>query len=117
MSIVFGKVSEFSQGNIKSCSILHILKKKCFYGICSFKFTLINQNQLLLLIKMGGQRMIRTMTIEDYKKVCNLWIHTAGMGLNITDDSREGIAKYLFRNSNIYYRNIRILIQIPEMKE
>ena len=43
---------------------------------------------------------IRTMNIEDYKKVYDLWIHTKGMGLNTTDDSREGIDKYLHRNPN-----------------
>ncbi len=40
------------------------------------------------------------MKIEDYEKVYDLWIHTEGMGLNTTDDSREGIAKYLLRNPN-----------------
>ena len=40
------------------------------------------------------------MKIEDYEKVYDLWIHTAGMGLNATDDSREGIGKYLSRNPN-----------------
>ena len=44
--------------------------------------------------------MIRVMKIEDYEKVYDLWIHTTGMGLNTTDDSREGIAKYLQRNPN-----------------
>ena len=44
--------------------------------------------------------IIRIMKIEDYEKVYDLWIHTAGMGLNTTDDSREGIAKYLLRNPN-----------------
>lgn len=44
--------------------------------------------------------MIRTMKIEDYEKVYNLWIHTEGMGLNTTDDSRDGIAKYLLKNPN-----------------
>ena len=43
---------------------------------------------------------IRTMDIEDYEKVYDLWVHTEGMGLNTTDDSREGIAKYLLRNPN-----------------
>ena len=43
---------------------------------------------------------IRTMNIEDYEKVYDLWVHTKGMGLNTTDDSREGIAKYLLRNPN-----------------
>lgn len=41
---------------------------------------------------------IRTMNMEDYEKVYHLWIHTEGMGLNTTDDSREGIARYLLRN-------------------
>lgn len=44
--------------------------------------------------------MIRTMNIEDYENVYNLWMHTEGMGLNTIDDSREGIAKYLLRNPN-----------------
>lgn len=43
---------------------------------------------------------IRTMDIEDYEKIYDLWIHTEGMGLNTIDDSREGIAKYLLRNPN-----------------
>lgn len=41
---------------------------------------------------------IRVMTIEDYDQIYDLWIHTPGMGLNTTDDSREGIEKYLRRN-------------------
>ena len=41
---------------------------------------------------------IRVMTIDDYDGVYNLWINTPGMGLNTTDDSREGIDKYLKRN-------------------
>lgn len=44
--------------------------------------------------------VIRPMHIEDYEKIYDLWIHTEGMGLNATDDSREGIAKYLSRNPN-----------------
>ncbi len=41
---------------------------------------------------------IRVMSITDYDGVYNLWINTPGMGLNSTDDSREGIDKYLKRN-------------------
>jgi ribosomal protein S18 acetylase RimI-like enzyme len=41
---------------------------------------------------------IRGMTIEDYDRVYALWLTTKGMGLNTTDDSREGIARYLARN-------------------
>ena len=41
---------------------------------------------------------IRVMTINDYDGVYDLWINTPGMGLNTTDDSREGIAMYLRRN-------------------
>lgn len=41
---------------------------------------------------------IRIMNIEDYDKIYDLWLHTPGMGLNTTDDSRQGIEKYLKRN-------------------
>lgn len=41
---------------------------------------------------------IRPFTIGDYDAVYDLWINTPGMGLNATDDSREGIDKYLRRN-------------------
>ena len=44
--------------------------------------------------------MLRVMQIEDYEKVYDLWINTVGMGLNTTDDSKEGIEKYLLRNPN-----------------
>ena len=40
----------------------------------------------------------RVMTIDDYDAVYNLWINTPGMGLNSTDDSRDGIEKYIKRN-------------------
>lgn len=40
----------------------------------------------------------RLMTIDDYDAVYGLWLSTPGMGLNTTDDSREGIARYLRRN-------------------
>jgi len=43
---------------------------------------------------------IRKMIINDYDGVYELWINTPGMGLNTTDDSREGIQKYLQRNPN-----------------
>ena len=43
---------------------------------------------------------IRKMTIDDYDSVYQLWLNTPGMGLNTTDDSIEGIAKYLERNPN-----------------
>ena len=41
---------------------------------------------------------IRVMTISDYDSVYHLWINTPGMGLNATDDSKEGIEKFLKRN-------------------
>ena len=42
--------------------------------------------------------LYRIMRIEDYPGVYDLWLHTPGMGLNTTDDSKEGIRKYLLRN-------------------
>ena len=41
---------------------------------------------------------IRVMTISDYEEIYDVWINTPGMGLNSTDDSKEGIEKYLKRN-------------------
>jgi len=38
------------------------------------------------------------MTVDDYTGVYRLWTGTPGMGLNTSDDSREGIDKYLARN-------------------
>ena len=42
--------------------------------------------------------MIRTMTINDYPSVFDLWTQTDGMGLRSLDDSREGIGQFLRRN-------------------
>lgn len=44
--------------------------------------------------------IIRNMIIEDYNKVYHLWLNTPGMGLNTTDDSEEGVGKFLKRNPN-----------------
>ena len=41
---------------------------------------------------------IRPMTIADYPGVYELWISSAGMGLNNLDDSEEGIGRFLDRN-------------------
>ena len=41
---------------------------------------------------------IDRMTIADYDDAFDVWIHTPGMGLNTTDDGREGIARFLARN-------------------
>ena len=41
---------------------------------------------------------IELMAISDYSDVYNLWLNTAGMGLNEIDDSYEGIEKFLKRN-------------------
>lgn len=49
---------------------------------------------------MGDFMNIRKLVIDDYDQLYKLWINTSGMGLNETDDSREGIAKYLARNPN-----------------
>ena len=33
----------------------------------------------------------KVMTMEDYDGVYDLWLNTPGMGINSTDDSRDGI--------------------------
>ena len=40
------------------------------------------------------------MNISDYDGIYQLWLDTPGMGLNTTDDSKEGIEKYLLHNPN-----------------
>ena len=42
--------------------------------------------------------IIRNMDIADYEAVYALFLATPGMGLNKTDDSKQGIEKYLKRN-------------------
>jgi len=41
---------------------------------------------------------IRRMVIEDYDDIYALWLSCEGMGLNGTNDSREGIERFLRRN-------------------
>ena len=41
---------------------------------------------------------IRSMTMDDYEKVYELWVSCAGMGLNTLDDSKAGIERFLQRN-------------------
>lgn len=40
----------------------------------------------------------RTMSIDDYEAVYELWENTPNMGLRTLDDSKEGIAMFLKRN-------------------
>ena len=40
----------------------------------------------------------KVMTASDYDGVYELWTNTPGMGINSTDDSREGVEKYIKRN-------------------
>lgn len=46
---------------------------------------------------------IRSMSIEDYDKVHELWTNTKGMGMRGIDDSYEGIKKFLERNPTTNY--------------
>lgn len=41
---------------------------------------------------------IRTMTIEDYEEVYELWMGIHGIGIRTIDDSKEGIGRFLKRN-------------------
>lgn len=41
---------------------------------------------------------IRKITIGDYEKMYALWLSCKGMGLNDTDDSKDGIKRFLDRN-------------------
>ena len=41
---------------------------------------------------------VRTMTIEDYPKVKELWMTIKGFAIRSIDDSREGVERFLRRN-------------------
>lgn len=41
---------------------------------------------------------IRTMVIEDYDQVHDLWLGINGFGIRSVDDSREGVERFLKRN-------------------
>lgn len=41
---------------------------------------------------------IKTMVIEDYENVYELWTNTAGVGMRSVDDSKIGIDKFIKRN-------------------
>ena len=41
---------------------------------------------------------IRTMTIEDYQGLHDLWMTIHGFGIRSIDDSREGVERFLKRN-------------------
>ena len=41
---------------------------------------------------------IRTMTIEDYQGVYDLWMSISGFAIRSIDDSREGVEAFLKRN-------------------
>lgn len=42
--------------------------------------------------------IIRTMTLEDYDQVYELWSQIKGFGIRTIDDSREGVEKFIKRN-------------------
>ena len=42
--------------------------------------------------------MVRTMTIEDYDMVYDLWMQIKGFAIRSIDDSREGVDRFLKRN-------------------
>lgn len=42
--------------------------------------------------------MVRTMTIEDYAGVHELWMSIKGFAIRSIDDSEEGVARFLKRN-------------------
>ncbi|MDD3205455.1 MAG: GNAT family N-acetyltransferase [Lachnospiraceae bacterium] len=42
--------------------------------------------------------MIRTMTIDDYDMVYDLWMKIKGFAIRSIDDSKEGVARFLLRN-------------------
>ena len=56
--------------------------------------------------------MIRTMTIEDYEQVHDLWMKIHGFGIRSVDDSKEGVERFLKRNPTTWWelKMIRLLV-------
>ena len=44
---------------------------------------------------------IRSMTMEDYEEVFNMWQSISGFGIRSLDDSREGIERFIARNPGL----------------
>ena len=44
--------------------------------------------------------LIRTMEVQDYEAVYELWLQIHGFGMRSVDDSKEGILRFLKRNPN-----------------
>ena len=52
-----------------------------------------------LFYKMSNNELkIRTMTIDDYDGVYNLWMTIKGFAIRSIDDSKVGVEKFLKRN-------------------
>ncbi len=44
---------------------------------------------------------IRSMKIEDYARVHDLWMQIRGFGIRSMDDSRDGVERFLLRNPGL----------------
>lgn len=47
---------------------------------------------------MSTALIVRTMTIEDYQGVYELWMSIRGFAIRSIDDSKEGVKRFLARN-------------------
>ena len=47
---------------------------------------------------MSTEMKVRTMTIEDYQGVYELWMSIKGFAIRSIDDSKEGVERFLKRN-------------------
>ena len=45
--------------------------------------------------------IIRSMTMDDYEEVFDMWQSISGFGIRTWDDSREGIARFIARNPGL----------------
>ncbi len=97
--------AEYPCENIRECfEVTRSFEPKC-REVCSeaeyemLKTAFFEKEQNLDRLK-ETDILIRTMTIEDYDSVYELWTSTeqSARALNPVDDSRDGIARYLRRN-------------------
>lgn len=82
-----------------SIGIVNSITQKRKKRHCGFAADVLSCNSLSLFrYSIGGRKIIRNMTLDDYDKIIALWKNTDGLGLRSLDDSKQGISLFLNRN-------------------
>ena len=92
-----GKCNIVASGGVHTIDDIIACRDLGLYGTIAGKSLYQGTLDLAEAIQKANTMTIRTMKIEDYDALYEMWI-ACGNGLNNLDDSREGIEKYLKRN-------------------